>query len=310
MRISRAFQILGFCLLVSAGLGHADDSQKYAERGVAAYHSGKFDLARLFFAKALQDAVLKGKDDWIAKATLNLVDVELEALDEAEAGRLLEGVVTRDKSLRSLVFWKRSQLAYQQRKFSEALSLVDSALQLAKGDARKQTSMRLDRLRYLMQSKEPSAWAPDYQAFREFMGSLDRGRVAGLNAMAAMARKEFEKADTLWREAATYYRDQGRLAKMAACINQSALCLFASGNREDAQEYNSRAVAIYSELGLELPGLRTQALRLLLVENSRELAKLRQDMDLLGQRFGGFDLQGILDEYSRSMHDGRIGSGP
>ena len=71
-----------------------------------------------------------------------------------------------------------------------------------------------------------------------------------------------------------------------------------------------RSVAIYSELGLELPGLRAQALRLLLVEDPKELAKLHQDMDLVGQKFSGFDLQGVLDEYSHSMHFGRVGVGP
>lgn len=302
--------LIGLGLLAAAPAVRADDSPKYAERGMAAYYAGKYDLARLFFAKALQDAVLKGKDEWVAKATLNLVDVEMEALEEAEAGRLLEGLSTRDKGLRSLILWKRSQLAYQQRRFPQALGLIDSALNLAKGDPAKETSMSLDRLRYLIQSREPAAWGPDYEAFRKRQGKLDRGRAAGLDAMAAMSRKQFEKADTLWGVAMTYYRDQGRLAKVAACLNQIALCQFSAGHREEAQESNARAVAIYGELGLEMPGLRAQALRLLLVEDPGELAKLRQDMDLLGQRFSGFDLQGILDEYSHSMRFGRIGPGP
>jgi hypothetical protein len=62
-------------------------------------------------------------------------------------------------------------------------------------------------------------------------------------------------------------------------------------------------------LGLEVPGLKAQALKLLLVEDQRELAKLRQDMDLVGQRFTGFDLQGLLDEYSQNMRDNRAGLG-
>ncbi len=310
MRSTLAALIVGLCLLLPGGYARADDSPKYAERGLAAYYAGKYDLARLFFAKALQDAILKGKEEWVAKATLNLVDVEMESLEEREAARLLEGLTTRDKGLRSLIVWKRSQLAYQLRNFPQALSLVDSALLLAKGDPAKEMAMRLDRLRYLIQSKEPPAWAADFEAFHKYTGRLDRGRVSGMDAMAAMARREFGKADTLWRSAMVYYRDQGRLAKVAACLNQSALCLFSSGHKEEAQESNARAVAIYAELGLEMPGLRAQALRLLLVEDPRELAKLRQDMDLLGQRFSGFDLQGILDEYSHSMHFGRIGPGP
>jgi hypothetical protein len=127
--------------------------------------------------------------------------------------------------------------------------------------------------------------------------------------MAAMARQEFAKADTLWREAMGYYRDQGRLAKVAACLNQSAICRFSLGRREEALETNARAVAIFAELGLEIPGLKTQALRLLLMEDGPELAKLRQDMDLVGQRFSGFDLQGILDEYSHNLRGNRFGVG-
>ena len=88
--------------------------------------------------------------------------------------------------------------------------------------------MGLDRLRYLILSREPSAWASQYEALRKRLG---RVRSAPLDAMAAMARKEFAKADTLWREAMGYYRDQGRLAKVAACLNQSAICLFSLGRR-------------------------------------------------------------------------------
>lgn len=299
--------VLGYCLVLYGTEVKADDSPKYAARGIAAYNAGKYDLARLFFAKSLQDAILKGKEEWIAKATLNLVDVELESLEEEEAGRLLEGLVTKDKTLRSLILWKRSQLAFQQRKFPEAISLIDSALNGFKTDAPKALGIRLDRLRYLIQFAEPQVWGPEYATFKKNSGKLDRGRIAGLEAMVAMSKKEFGKADTLWLEAMNFYRDQARLAKVASCLNQSAICLFATGHKMEAQEANLRAVAIYGELGLELPGLRTQALRLILVEEPRELAKLRQEMDLLGQKFSGFDLQGILDEYSHSMLYGRFG---
>jgi tetratricopeptide (TPR) repeat protein len=251
--------------------------------------------------------VLKGKEEWIAKATLNLVDVELEAGEEGEAGRLLEGLTVRDKGARSLWLWKRSQLASAQRRYPLALALVDSALALAKGDPAKETSMGLDRMRYLIRSREPAAWSAGYEALRKKLG---RQRSAPLDAMAAMARKDYARADTLWREAMGYYRDQGRLAKVAGCLNQQAICLFSLGRHEEAVESNARAVAVYAELGLELPGLKAQALRLLLVEDERELAKLRQDMDLVGQRFSGFDLQGILDEYSHSLRNGRgLGGG-
>jgi tetratricopeptide (TPR) repeat protein len=289
------------CLAIAAP-ARADDSPKYAERGVSAYYAGKYDLARMFFAKALQDAVLKGKEDWIAKATLNLVDVELEAGEEAEAARLLESVSAREKGIKALWLWKRSQLAFAQRHPDRAIELVDSALALNKSDQSGQITMGLDRMRYLIQSKEPSVWSSGYESFRKKAG---RQRSAAIDAMAAMARKDYAKADTLWREAMAWYRDKGRLAKVAGCLNQSAICLFSLGRRDEALELNYRAVAIYSELGLELPGLKAQALRLLLVEDTGQLAKLRQDMDLVGQRFTGFDLQGILDEYSQSLRLGR-----
>lgn len=284
----------------------ADDSPKYAERGLSAYYAGKYDLARMFFSKALQDAVLKGKDDWIAKATFNLVDLELESDDEMEAARLLEGVNTRDRGSKSVWLWKRSQLASLQRHYPLAVELVDSALDLAKGDAAKETSMGLDRMRYLIQSRDPQEWASRYEVFRKGLG---RDRATPLDAMAAMARKDYARADTLWHEAMGYYREHGRLAKVAGCLNQSAICLFSQGRRAEAVETNARAVAVFGELGLEIPGLKAQALRLLLVQDDRELAKLRQDMDLVGQRFSGFDLQGILDEYSQNMRDGRSGMG-
>src|SRR5437899_1338315 len=102
--VGTALVALAFFALASAA--RADDSPKYAERGISAYSAGKYDLARMFFAKALQDAVLKGKEEWIAKATLNLADLEMETGEEDEADRLLEGLVVRDKGLRSLWYWK------------------------------------------------------------------------------------------------------------------------------------------------------------------------------------------------------------
>lgn len=278
-----------------------DDSRKHAERGVQAYRAGKYDLARMFFTRALHDAFLKGEEEWAAKATLNLVDLELESMDEAEAGRLLDGLHPRDPSLRCLAVWKRSQLAYQRRSHAQAVALADSALRLAGKDQARETSLRLDRLRYLVAWKEPSEWEKEYQALRARLTSADRGRTASLEAAVAMARKDFARADTLWGEAMDHYRAQGRLAKVAACLNQAALCRFSRGRREDALDMNARAVAAYAELGLAMPGLRAQALRLLLLEDHGEVAKLRQDMDLVGQRFSGFDLQGILDEYSQSL---------
>ncbi|MEO6094868.1 MAG: hypothetical protein ABIW76_04000 [Fibrobacteria bacterium] len=296
--------ILAFA--ISCVPAHADESPKYAERGVSAYNSGKYDLARMFFSKALQDAVLKGNDDWILKATLNLVDLELEAGDEREVVRLLEGKNPSARASRSLWLWKRSQLAFIQRRHPLAIELVDSALDLAKGDPAQVTTLSLDRMRYLIQSKEPTVWSSEYDRLRK---SLNRKRSVPLDAMAAMARKDFAKADTLWQEAMGYYRDQGRLAKVAGCLNQSALSLFSLGRRQEALEANARAVAVYGELGLEIPGLKAQALRLLLVEDGPELAKLRQDMDLVGQRLSGFDLQGILDEYSHNLRIDRPGMG-
>ena len=279
----------------------ADDSPKHAERGIQAYQAGKYDLARMFFTKALQDAVLKGKEEWAAKATLNLVDLELEAMEEVEAERLLEGLNARDPGMRCLVLWKKSQLAFLRRRHPQAIALVDSALRFTAGNKGRETSLRLDRLRYLIASREPAVWEKEYESFRNRLAAADRGKAAGLEAAAAMARRDYGRADTLWRAAMIYYREQGRLAKVAACMNQVAICQFSLGMRPDALDMNARAVAIFTELGLAMPGLRAQALRILLVDDDRELAKLKQDMDLIGQRLSGFDLQGILDEYSQNL---------
>jgi hypothetical protein len=279
----------------------ADDSPKHAERGVQAYQAGKHDLARMFFAKALQDAVLKGKEEWVAKATLNLVDLELEAMEESEAERLLEGFTSRDAGIRSLVLWKKSQLAFLRRRHGQALSLIDSALQLAGSKDRvRETALKLDRLRYRIAHQDPAEWAGDYETLRLRL-SAEPGKAAGLDAAAAMARKDFARADTLWKQAIAWHRERGRLATVAACMNQSAIALFSLGRREDALEMNGRAVAVFAGMGLAMPGLRAQALRLQLTDDDRERAKLKQDMDLVGQRLSGFDLQGILDEYSQSL---------
>lgn len=293
--------IAALLVLVSAAASRADDSPKHAERGVQAYREGKFDLARLFFTKALQDAVLKGREDWVAKATLNLADLEMEAMEEEEAGRLLGSVKTRKPELLAMVLWKRSQLAYLRRRHGEAVSLADSALRLSAGDRGMEAALRQDRLRYLIGSREPAAWEAEYGRYMDGLGSAGRGRAVALEAAVEMARSRYGRADTLWREAAALYRGQGRLAKVAASFNQSAVCLFSRGLRAEALDMNARAVAIYAELGLSIPGLRAQALRLILADDEGELAKLRQEMDLVGRRLGGFDLQGILDEYTHSM---------
>lgn len=302
--LQSSFFILQFSIL---SYSYADDSPKHAERGVQAYQAGKYDLARLFFGRALQDAVLKGREEWAVMATLNLADLELEAMDEREAGRLLGTLNTHDPALRSLILWKRSQLAYQLKRHGEALGLVDSALLfVGKGKDREQEqarerALRIDRLRYLVASRPPAEWEKEYETFLLRLPAADRPRALTLEAGAAMARQRFARADTLWRDAMVYYRGQGRLAKVAACLNQAAICRFSLGRRAEALETNARAVTLYGELGLALPGLRAQALRLLLEDDDRELARIRQDMDVVGQRLSGFDLQGILDEYSHSL---------
>lgn len=291
-------------LLLSAAPPRAEDSPRHAERGVQAYRSGKFDLARVFFTHALQDAVLKGNEEWIVKATLNLADLELEAMEEREAERLLEGVGTRDPALRCLTLWKRSQLAFLRRRHDQAVSLADSALELdgrAGRDGARALALRADRLRYLIASRPPAEWEKEYRGLLPRLPGLDAGRAASLEASAAMARQDYPRADSLWKAATAHYREQGRLAKVGACLNQQAMALFSRGLREDALDANARAVAVFTELGLAMPGLRAHALRLLLVEDGVELAKLRQDMDLVGRRFDGFDLPGILEEYSQSL---------
>jgi tetratricopeptide (TPR) repeat protein len=288
----------------------ADDSPKFAERGVAAYAAGKYDLARLFFSRALQDAVLKGKEDWIAKATFNLVDLELECMDEAEAARLLDGLTVTDHGMAALAAWKRSQLAFLKRQYPQAVSLADSALRLGPPEKALETAVRLDRLRYLIQSRDPSEWKTEYEDFRGSLGRDDRARAASLDGAASMARGDFARADSLWQKALVHYRDHGRLAKVASCLNQIAICRYSLGRGQEALDANTRAVAVYGELGLSLPGLRAQALRLLLVDDGAELAKLRQDMDLVGQRLSGFDLQGILNEYSHALRRAPVGALP
>ena len=288
----------------------ADDSPKYAERGVTAYRAGNFELARVFFHKALQDAVLKGREEWVAKAIFNLVDLELETMEAGDAASLLEELSPSDRGLRSLVLWKRSQLAFLRRRDQAALALVDSALALAAGNRAQETPMRLDRWRYRIHSQDPPAWEAEYAQFRKRLSKSERERAAGLDAAAWMRRGNFLKADSLWKAAAAHYRSEEKLAKVAACMNQQAICMFSAGRRAEALEINARAVGVYGELGLVVPGLRAQALRLLLVEDGNELAKLRRDMDLVGQRFDGFDLQGILDEYAQSLNPGRPGPQP
>jgi tetratricopeptide (TPR) repeat protein len=279
----------------------AQDSPHLARKGVAAYRAGEYDLARLFFARSLRDAVLKGREEWIVKAAANLTDLELEIGEAAEAETLLDGIPVRNRDLRSLWLWKRSQAAFACRRTDSALALIDSALALCR-DPEREPVMRGDRLRYLIRGRGPEAWKGDLESWRKRVGGRKGAAVA---AAAAMAEGRFGAADSLWREAAEAFRDEGRPAMIAACLNQSALCLLSLGRRAEASETNARAVAIYGELGLELPGLKARALGLLLVEDEAQLANLRRDMDLVGRRFSGFDLQGILDEYTQSLRGGR-----
>lgn len=304
---------LALLAAAAAAPARADDSPRHAERGVQAYRAGKFELARVFFAHALQDAVLKGKEEWIVKATLNLADLELEAMEEREAERLLDGVGTRDPALRCLALWKRSQLAFLRRRHALAVSLADSALEMdgrAGRDKARALAVRADRLRYLIASRPPADWEKEYRELRPRLPGLDAGRAASLEASAAMARQDYARADSLWKAATAHYREQGRLAKVGACLNQQAMALFSRGLRAEALDANARAVAVFAELGLPMPGLRAQALRLLLAEDGDELARLRQDMDLVGQRYSGFDLQGILEEYSQSLPAAPPRTGP
>ncbi len=171
--------VLALAILCPRGAA-ADDSPKHAERGVQAYRAGKHVLARMFFDKALQDATLKGREDWAVLATLNLVDLDLEAMEEQEAERRLGGLTARDPGLRTLVLWKRSQVSFQRRRYDRAIAQVDSALRLAGKDRARETALRLDRLRYLVHSRGPEDWAAELAALRLRLPGGEAARLAAV----------------------------------------------------------------------------------------------------------------------------------
>ncbi len=279
-----------------------DTSPKLSGRGLQAYHAGKYDLAKLFFNQALQDAVLKGHEEWVVKSALNLVDLELDAQNTAEAAKILKTLQpSENKALQGFILWKKSQCSFLDHQFAMALMEIEKAMPLLPNHSPELMALQFDQYKYLLSAKKFIAHKEEYQKFKASLSKKDQWRALPLEAKILMSENNFGDAAKIWNECTASYREKGQLQKTAASLNQLAICQFRNGQKELAKEANSKAIGIYGELGLLIPGLKAQALKMSLTEDKTELAKLQQDMDLVGQRVSQFDLQEVLHEYAQVL---------
>ncbi len=284
------------------GSANGQSSPEWALKGRNAYQDGRLDLARMYFQRAMEEAVLNGVDDWLVKAALNLIDVELEAHNLEDALKLLDQVPSSsDPELRSLVLWKKSQALHAQKRVHEASVVCDSALSLLPRGHMAKPSMEADRLRIALSGDKNGEWDSDLKRFEKKYGNKEKVLVRSLRAAAAMHEGNFTEAADLWRRLAVDYRERGRLSQVAASLNRLALCGLALGDSAAALEDNRKAVGIYREMGLALPALRAHALIFLIGGDDAELAKSRREMDFVGLGRTGFDLQDVLDEYAQFL---------
>ncbi len=275
-----------------------------AQRGLDAYKKGNYESAYLYFNRALEKAVLEAREDWKVMAVLNLTDLDMDSERFIKAEKRMEAL-SRPESheLEALLLWKRSQCAFRLGKSDQAMLLLDSALAVDAGHKEYELAMQQDRLRYRLEndSSQTEQWLYDFEVLQKETSKAKRPGLVELRALYEMQRRDYKSALQFWKKAIDYNRDRRKLLRMASCIREQALCYIALNQLEEANTLVLSSSGIYEQLGLHLPSLKTQALQLFILQDPGALAKLRRDLDLIGQGVNGFNLAIVLSQYQESF---------
>lgn len=302
MRLTRRLATVILVCSLALGSVFAQGSPEWALRGVKAYQEGRLELSRMYFQRAMEDAVLRGMDEWLVKAALNLIDLELESHDIAAALLILDKTPrSSHPELEALLLWKKAQILHAQKRVNEAAFVCDSALAVLPSGHAARPALEADRIRIAISRGTSPEWSPLLKNFIKKHGKKERILQRSLRATAAMQMGAFKEAQELWSLLVEDFRGQGRLSQVAASLNKLAVCRLALGDSLAALEENNKAVGIYRELGLLVPALTAQALKLLIEKDTVLLAKSRREMDLVSLGSTGFDLQDVLDEYAQIL---------
>ena len=297
--------ISGFIAVLFFSAVQAREAPVLAAKGIESYRKGRYVQARHFFAQAMQQAVLQAREDWITKAALNLIDMELDAYHFREAGELLEKIPgISDPELQTAVLWKKAQYYFYTGRIDSASDVINQTVSRCKDQYSFCNSVRIDAYRIqieseLLKSGELENLKTQVKGFKDKLPKDEKGSIEGLEALIAMKKGDYTGAARLWQNAADYHRAVGQIPKMAKCLNYLALSQLINGRERSARETNSRSVDVYKSTGLTLPGLRAYALNLFIITDSKELDKIKKNLELISESQPDFNLKAVLQDYKK-----------
>ncbi len=292
------------CLLTAFNCSFSLNASMLANKGIGAYKNGDYNRARQFFQHAMQQAVLQADEALIIRASLNLVDIELDAQQYKIVGDLLGALpTTTDKELLLVIQWKTSQYQFRQGRVSAALTSLQAGQKAcAEGGYEFCHSMTLDifRMRAALirpGQEDAASLSRDISQFKGRLKKRQHHSLSGLEALLAMLQGEYAQAADLWHVSVDYNREAGKFVHMAECLNYLALCQLKTGKLSEANLTNNRATGVYRSLGLELPALRTYALTIFMEKDQKKVDKIQRELELIQRTQPDFNLFSIIQEY-------------
>jgi len=292
-----------FC--VCASVLYARQAPTLAARGVDCYRKGQYNKARYYFTQAMKEAFLQAREDWIARAVLNLADLEMDECNYHEVRSLLDRIPTlSDPELYTAVLWKKSQYYFHTGMHDSAMALIGEAgsrctekysfCNAVQADVFR---MRLDS--ELSQEGNLERLKKDISVFKKEIPVEKQLSLNSLEALIAMKEKDYEQSAELLKKAVDYYRAGGQHSRMARSLNYLAIAQYMSGRKQEARETNSLAVDVYKRIGLQIPEIKAYALNVFITQDSSELDKIKSNLELIGETKTGFSLKDIVQDYQK-----------
>ncbi len=287
-----------FFFLTAGSLEAARQATGLSAKGIEHLKNGQYSRSVKVLREALKKTLISGREDWVIKASLNLVDLELTAFNLENAKAYLNSLPESEEGhIQALSAWKKAQLAYYQGDNMEREKQMEIALGICAEDYDVCPYIVLDSYRMQVKEKGIHEMESTWQDFLNKAAKNIRSSAADINALVLMKKGAFAKADEEWDKAIDMYREAGRLTAMAHCQNKKALSLLAQGEEKKARELNQQAVMVFNAMGLKKPSLQCQLLELFFSDGPSQMDKIQKNLDIVGLTLEDWEIQFALKNY-------------
>ncbi|MBF0432122.1 MAG: tetratricopeptide repeat protein [Fibrobacteria bacterium] len=275
-----------------------------AAKAIRSFQAGKPQEARQLLYKSLKKALINSREDWIAKAALNLAEIEIQSGYYSQARVLLNKIPDlEDNEIRTLMFWKRAKLCVREGQIDSALWLINKASQNNRKDYSFFHDLRIDELRIKLEKAsggtDINKIQDDIQALKKDLPGKITGAIFALEALAMMKENNYSGAAIAWQKAIDYYQTKKLLVPMGQSLHYAAMCAYTRGDIKTALVFNKRAIGVFSAMGMERPGMKIWLFSLFLSESPIEQEKLKNKIGMLLKSSPNFSAQKELKNFRK-----------